>query len=264
MSAIIHENRHQVHPASWWAQFEEGSEKFDAASVIEALSDVITPSIPSALLRRETQIATDRVLLRLNKPASAELAERAGQATARLLATVERLNERATGDDAGTTEAYAMCHVLRGRWAEAAAAVESVLGATPLLKAFVTALRLERFGTDLALRLINAGHAPATAVRCSLAVGRFSWWPSWLHKIVAERALAGTLDEETITALQRCAYAELSPTQARMAQRLINAEPQLVEAAAYRLETLGEHPTAVKLREGDLTSVAFAARLIPV
>ena len=264
MSVITRENRHPGHPASWWAEFEEGSEKLDAASVTEALGDAITPGIRSALLRREAEIATDRVLLHLNRPASPELAERAGQARARLLATVERLNERATGDHPGTTEAYALCLVLQGRWAEAAAAVEAALGARPLLKAFVAALRLERFGADLTLRLLDAGHAPAMAVRCSLAIGRYGWWPSWLLKIVTERAQAGLLDAETLTALQRCAYAELSPTQARMAQRLINAEPQLVEATAYRLETLGEHPTAARLRKGDLTTIAFAARLIPV
>lgn len=264
MSAIIRENRQPVHPASWWAQFEEGSEKFDAASVTEALGDVITPRIRSALLRREAEIATDRVVLYLNRPASEERAERASQATARLLATVKRLNERATGDHPGTTEAYAVCLVLQGRWAEAATAVEPVLGTAPLLRAFVAALRLERFGTDLTLRLLDAGQSPAMAVECSLAIGRYGWWPSWLLKIVTERAQAGMLDAETITALQRCAYAELSPTQARMAQRLINAEPQLVEAAAYRLETLGEHPTAARLRKGDLTTIAFAARLIPV
>ena len=49
-----------------------------------------------------------------------------------------------------------------------------------------------------------------------------------------------------------------------MAKRLINAEPQLIEATAARLENLGEHPAARLLREGDLGTVAFAARLIPV
>jgi hypothetical protein len=232
--------------------------------VTEALGQVIIPSIRSALLRREAEIAADRVLAHLNKPANPALAERAETTIARLAHTVERLNERAMGDDAGTGGAYALCLVLQGRWAEAAAVLEPVLGAAPLLEAFVSALRLERFGTELTLRLLDAGHTPATAVRCGLAVGRYGWWPAWLRKVVAERALAGALDAETIAALQRCAYAELSPTQARMAQRLINAEPQLVEAAAYRLETLGELPTASRLREGDLSTIAFAARLIPV
>src|SRR5207244_3790313 len=127
--------------------------------------------------------------------------------------------------------------VLHGRWAYAAAEIEPVLGTTALLKAFVAALHLENFGVDIAMRLLNAGHSPATAVRSSVALGRYSWWPSWLLKLVTERVLAG---------------------------RLINAEPMLVEATASRLEALGEHPTAVKLRRGDVTTVAFAARLIPV
>ncbi|MFD0516644.1 hypothetical protein [Paractinoplanes durhamensis] len=76
--------------------------------------------------------------------------------------------------------------------------------------------------------------------------------------------LAGTLDNDTIAALKECAFAGLTPTQARMAKRLFNAEPQLVEATASRLENLGEHPAAIKLRRGDVATVAFAARLIPV
>src|SRR5882724_7615996 len=114
------------HPASWWAQFEEGAERFDAASVTEALGQVIIPSIRSALLRREAEIAADRVLAHLNKPANPALAERAETTIARLGHTVERLNERAMGDDAGTDGAYALCLVLQGRWAEAAAVLEPV------------------------------------------------------------------------------------------------------------------------------------------
>jgi hypothetical protein len=102
------------------------------------------------------------------------------------------------------------------------------------------------------------------AVHSGLVVGKYGWWPTWLLKIVTERALAGTLDSETITALDQCAYAELSPAQARMARRLLNGEANLVEASAYRLETLGEPQAAAKLREGDLTAVALAARLIPL
>ena len=254
---------HPQHPASWWAQFEEYAEKFDRASMTEALGDEIIARIPSMLLRREAEIAADTVLRYLNRPASPELAERAAQATARLTATVERLTERATGD-AGTTEVYALCHLLRGHWAQAASEVEPVLGTTRLVRAVVSALRLEAFAADLAVRLLSAGHPPAAAVRASRAVGRYSWWPKWLLTIVAERVMEGTLDSETVAALQRCAYAELSPSQARMAKRLIAAEPQLVEATAYRLETLGEHPAAHRLRQGDLETVAFAARLIPV
>lgn len=264
MNAIVSEIGYARHPESWWAEFEETCDRFDAASVTEALADVIIPRIPSLLLRREGEIAADTVLRNLNKPSSAELAERAATAAARLVATVERINERSFGDDAGTAEAYALCRVLQGRWARAAAEIEASLSTTPLLNAFVEALRLETFGTELALRLLNAGHAPATAVRSSVALGRYGWWPAWLLDVVTERVVAGTMDAETIAALKHCAYAGLSPTQARMARRLIDAEPQLVEVTAARLETLGEHPAAVKLRRGDIATVAFAARLIPV
>jgi hypothetical protein len=256
--------RHLGHPASWWAQFEQCSERLDAASLTDALSDVITPGIPSMLLRREAEIATDIVLRHLNRPTSGELADQAQRVTARLIATVERLADRALGDDSGTTEAYAHCLVLQGRWAEAAAEVEPATGTMPLLRAFVSALRLDGFGSELALRLLKAGQAPAGAVQSCLAIGRYSWWPDWLLRIVTERVLAGTADATTITALQRCAFAELSPTQARMAKRLFDNEPRLVEAAAARLENLGEHPAAHKLRAGDIGTVALAARLIPV
>jgi hypothetical protein len=260
----VSETRFSRHPESWWAEFEQFRDKFDAASVTETLAAAIIPGIPSLLLRREGEIAADTVLRYLNKPSSLELADRAATAAARLVATVERINDRAVGDDAGTGSAYALCHVLHGRWAYAAAEVEPQLGTTKLVKAFVAALHLENFGVELAMRLLNAGHSPATAVRSSIALGRYSWWPGWLLKIVTERVLAGTLDSETIAALKDCAFADLTPTQARMAGRLINAEPMLVEATASRLEALGEHPTAVKLRLGDVTTVAFAARLIPV
>ncbi|WP_433305688.1 hypothetical protein ACQP2F_18755 [Actinoplanes sp. CA-030573] len=252
------------HPASWWAQFGQAAEKFDRASMTEALLDEILPRIPSLLLRREAELAGDVVLRHLNRPASPELAERAEDATTRLIETVGRLTERSTAVNPGTVEAYAVCHLLDGDWAEAAADIEPYSGTAPLFKAVVAALRLEPFGTDVAVRLLKAGHSPAAAIRSSRAVGRYRWWPSWLLTIVTERLVAGTLDVTTVTALQSCAYAGLSPTQARMARRLIAAEPQLVEATASRLEGLGEHPAARRLRDGDLDTIAFAARLIPV
>jgi hypothetical protein len=264
VNTIVSEVRPARHPESWWAEFERARDTFDAASVTETLAAAIIPGIPSLLLRREGELAADTVLRHLNRPASLELADRAATAAARLVATVERIDERSTGDDAGTASAYALCHVLHGRWAYAAAEVEPTLGTVPLLKAFVAALHLENFGVEIAMRLLTAGHCPTAAVRSSVALGRYTWWPAWLLKIVTERVLAGTLDPETIAALKECAYAGLTPTQARLAGRLINAEPMLVEATASRLDALGEHPTAVKLRRGDVTTVAFAARLIPV
>jgi hypothetical protein len=252
------------HPAEWWAQFPAVSEKFDAASITEALADVITPKIPSPLLRREAEIAAEIVVLQLNRPQSEELAARAMKAVHRLVATVERLTERATGEETGTEAAYALCHALSGNWAGAAAEAEPLVGTKALLMAFVKALRLERFDNTLTVRLLRAGQSPQTAVQAGLVVGRYAWWPDWLIKIVTERALAGRLDEETITALDQCAYAELSPAQAKMARRLLNGDATVVDGAALRLETMGEPTAAAKLREGDLTAVALAARLIPL
>ncbi|MBB4742898.1 hypothetical protein BJY16_006357 [Actinoplanes octamycinicus] len=230
----------------------------------EALADVIIPRIGSPLLRREAQIATEIMVRYLNKPASPELAERAGQAVDRLLATVHRLNERSTTDEPAAAEAEALCLVLTGRWAEAAAGVEPYVGTTALLKAFVAALLLDRLDGPLTMRLLEAGQSPAMAVRSGRAIGKYGWWPSWLLKVVTSRALAGTLDEETISALDRCAYAELSPAQARVAQRLLNGDQALIAASAQRLETYGEAGAATRLREGDLSAVALAARLIPL
>ena len=255
--------RHAKHPTAWWAQFNEVSERFDAATVTEGLSDEIIPKIASRLLRREAELAAEVVVRHLRKPAAEELAERARQAVERLVATVERLDERSIGD-AGTTETYALCHALAGRYAEAAAEAEPFVGTQPLLKIFIAALRLERFDSALAIRLLAAGQPPEMAVRSGLAVGRYGWWPAWLLKIVTERALAGTLDDEAITALDQCAYAELSPAQARIARRLLSGDQQLIEATAHRMETEGLPAAAANLREGNLTAVAVAARMVPM
>jgi hypothetical protein len=262
--AVIEHRTHRHHPASWWAQFPAASERLDVAAMTEALADVIIPRISSPLLRREAQIAADVVVRYLNKPASPELAERAGRATDRLLDTVRRLNERAVTDEPAAAEAEALCLVLTGSWAEAAAQVEPFVGTTVLLKAFVAGLLLDRLDIPLTMRLLEAGQSPETAVRSGRAMGKYGWWPTWLLKVVTTRALAGTLDEQTITALDRCAYAELSPAQARFAQRILNGDEPLIDASAQRLETYGEADAAVRLREGDVAAVALAARLIPL
>jgi hypothetical protein len=252
------------HPAAWWAQFSEVSDRFDLAVVTEGMSDLIIPKIASPLLRREAEIAAEVVVRALNKPSSEELAVRARKGTDRLVATVRRLQERSTAGDVGIGEAWALCHALEGRFDEAAAEVEAVVGTVPLMKAFVSALRLERFDMALALRLLKAGQRPDLAVQSGLAAGKYGWWPTWLLTIVTERALAGRLDDETIRALDRCAYAELSPAQARVARRLLNGDAMMIDASADRLAALGEPEAARKLREGDLSAVALAARLIPI
>ncbi|MCO8271157.1 hypothetical protein M1L60_11190 [Actinoplanes sp. TRM 88003] len=251
------------HPPSWWAQFLNATERFDGASVTEGLSDEIMPKITSRLLRREAEIAAEWRVRHLNRPAGGELLERSDKAVDRLEATVARLSERAA-DEEGLAEAYALLDVLRGRYPEGAAGIEPFAGTMPLLRVFVEGMRLERFDMGLAMRLIGAGQTPAAAVRSGLAVGKYGWWPDWLLGVVTERALAGTLDAATITALDQCAYADLSPWQARIARRLLGREEELVEATAQRLESLGAVAAAGKLRGGDLTAVALAARMVPI
>ncbi|WP_430784259.1 hypothetical protein [Actinoplanes sp. G11-F43] len=251
------------HPANWWAQFPEASERFDAAYLTEGLGDLINAKIAAPLLRREAEIAADVVVRHLNKPQSEELAARATEAVERLVATVERLEER-SGELLSLTEAHAICHLLSGRFGEAANAAEEFLKTQQILRVFVGAMRMERFDADLTVKMLASGHNPSAALQSGMVVGKYSWWPSWLIKIVTERAMAGRLDEDTVSALDRCAYAELTPAQSRIARRLLAGEDQLIDASAIRLEGLGEADAAEKLRQGDLTAVALAARLIPV
>jgi hypothetical protein len=214
------------HPASWWAQFQEASERFDTAYLTEGLGDLITAKIASPLLRREAEIAT--------------------------------------GEGFALDEAYTLCHLLQGRYGEAANEAEAFLKTQQILRVFVGALRMERFDGDVAVKMLAAGQSPAAALTSGRIVGKYSWWPNWLLKVITERAMAGELDEETAEALDRCAYAELSPAQSRIARRLLAGEDALIDASAVRLESLGETEAAEKLRKGDLTAVAIAARLIPI
>jgi hypothetical protein len=252
-----------AHPADWWAQFLAVGGHIDPAYLVDGFGDLIERKIEAPLLRREARIATDVVVRYLNRTQSSELEERARAAAGRLAATVARMRERSTGT-ASTVEIGALSHALDGRYAEAAAAAEPFVGTAALQRLFITALRLERFDIPLALRLLAAGRPPAEAVESGTLIGKYSWWPSWLLRIVTERALAGRLDEDTIAALDRCAYAELSPAQARLARRMLSGDAGLIAASAERLETLGEAEAAGRLRNGDLNAVALAARLVPL
>jgi hypothetical protein len=254
----------ETHAPDWWGQFLEVSEHFDRAYLVEGFADLIERTIAAPLLRREARIAADVVVRSLNRPGSAELAEQAGAAAARLASTLQRIDDRSAGDGMSTAEAAALSLALHGRYADAAAEAEPFLGSKALHRLFVTALRLERFDIPLALRLLESGQAPASAVRSGALVGRYSWWPGWLLRIVTQRALAGTLDPDTMAALDRCAYASLSPAQARLARRLLEGDTGLMTTAAERLEALGEREAAGRLRDGDLNAVALAARLVPL
>lgn len=245
----------------WWAQFLEVSDRFDAAYLVEGLSDLVGPYIKAPLLRREAKIAADDVIRHLERPASAERAEQAREAADRLTRTLARIEDHSTGAAISTDEAAIIALALRGEYAAAAAAAQPLVGANKLHRLFVTALRLERFDIPMALRLLEAGQSPAEAVRTGHLLGKYSWWPSWLLRIVTERALAGALDEETIAALDKCAYAELTPIQANLARKLLSGNEGLIDTAAQRLIGLGEPETAARLREGDISAVAVAARL---
>ena len=252
-----------LHTAEWWAQFPEASERFDAAYLVDGLGDLLIRRITMPLLRQEAKLATDVVVRYLNRPASAELAAWASSAASRLARTLERFEERSTGSTS-IAEAAALSLALDGRYADAAAAAEPLAGTMPVLRLFVTALRLEYFDIPLALRLIEAGQTPEQAIRSGFLIGKYSWWPAWLLRVVTERALAGTLDRDTIHALDQCAYADLTPFQARLARRLLDGDTDLIATAAQRLEDLGERDGAERLRRGDLDAVALAARLVPL
>jgi hypothetical protein len=251
------------HTAEWWAQFLTVEGHFDAAYLVEGFGELIDRKIGAPLLRREAKIATEVVVRYLNRTQSPELEERARAAADRLTSTVTRMEQSSTGT-ASTAEAGALAQALQGRYGEAAAAAEPSVGTAALQRLFITALRLERFDIPLALRLLEAGRSPEQAIESGSLIGKYNWWPSWLLRIVTERALAGRLDEDTIAALDRCAYAELSPAQARLARRLLSGDAGLIATSAERLETLGEAEAAGRLRNGDLNAVALAARLVPL
>lgn len=249
------------HPRGWWAQFPLASERFDAAYVVEGLGDLIEVHVKAPLLRQEVKIAMEVVIRHLHRRSSAELVVRAEAARERLATTLDRIEQR-SGGGISTVEAAAVLLALRGDCPGAAAAAEPFVEFHSLLRLFVTALRLERFDIPLTMRLIERGQQPVEAIRAGYLLGRYSWWPSWLLHVVTERALAGTLDEATIEALDKCAYAALSPTQASLARKLLNGDPALIATAAQRLAQMGEEDAGRRLREGDLNTVALAARMI--
>lgn len=251
------------HPEEWWAQFLVLSERFDAAYAVEELGDLIAPQITNTLLRREVETATATVTRHLSRPSNPDLVEYAEAAVARLTATLDRIIERSMGTTS-TAEAEAMCTALKGHYAAAAAEVEPVVGTMPLLRLFVTALRLSQFDIKLTTKLLDAGQSPAAAVHSGALVGKYRWWPGWLLRIITDHALAGTLEDDLVAALDNCAYASLSPLQAHLARKLLSADPQLLVEAAHRLEGMGESAAADRLRQGDLNAVALAARLMSV
>ncbi|SNR82986.1 hypothetical protein SAMN06264365_10648 [Actinoplanes regularis] len=253
----------QQQPVAWWDQFQQASEKFDLAIITESLGSEISRKISAPLLRREVEAALELRVRHLNKPQAKELAERSASSVERLVATVARI-EKTSGEDVVLHEERAAILLLEGKPGEAAHEAQEFLKVEPMLQCFMSALRLEKFDSNLAVKLLIAGQEPAKALRSGQVVGQYAWWPSWLLKVVTERAMADALDEATANALGQLAYAELSPAQAGFARRLLAGEAALIEASALRLEAYGDPGAAEKLREGDLITIALAARIIPV
>ncbi|GIF09748.1 hypothetical protein [Actinoplanes siamensis] len=252
-----------THPVDWWRQFQTASERFDEAILTTGLTELLLPKITSQLLQREADIAADVTILYRNKPASEGIRDRYEGARNRLRETISRLEERDV-DRAVLLEAEAVCWVIDGDYARAAAEVEPRVGGVVLLRVFVAALRVAHLDVNVTAQLLNSGRTPAEAIYAGKIVGKYGYWPDWLRDLVVEHAQAGTLTDEFVAALDLCAFATLRSTQARLARQLLRREPAAIRSAARILEAVGEADIAVRLREGDMGAVAFAARFASV
>ena len=98
-------------------------------------------------------------------------------------------------------------------------------------------------------------------MRAGRALGTYRWWPEWLRSVATDLAVQGRLDSETITSIDRCAFAELNVLQARMARRLIGGDTELAGVVASRLTSIGRADAAEALLRGDLEAIAMASKL---
>jgi len=257
------EARSSAHPADWWRQFETASDKFDAAILTTGLTEMLLPKITSQLLQREADIAAGVAILYRNKPNSEGLRDRYDSARNRLRETIDRLAAREV-DPAALVEAEVVLWVIDGDYARAAAEIEPRAGAVVLLRIFVSALRVAHLDVSVTAQLLNGGRTPAEAIFAGKIVGKYGYWPDWLRDLVVEHAMAGTLTDDYVAALDLCAFATLRSTQSRLARQLLRGEPAAVNSAARTLEAIGETEIAARLREGDVGAVAFAARFASV
>jgi hypothetical protein len=248
-----------THPPEWWDRVLSLCGTFDDAVATERLADLILPHIAGRMLRREADLAVGKVVWYLNRRTSAQLGATAAKVTERLEALLERRRDSNRVD--GVREALAICSLLRQRYGVAASEVESVVGMPKLLDAVFAALRSSQFDGAITIELLRRGQEPEDAVRIGLALGTYGWWPAWLRSVTTELALDGRLDSATITALDRCAFAELTPIQARMARKLIGGDDALASLAASRLASLGKPEAAEALLRGDLEAIAMASKL---
>ncbi|GAA2710952.1 hypothetical protein [Actinoplanes palleronii] len=263
MSAQAPEAHPGTHDVGWWEQFESASGRFDAAILTTGLTELLLPKITSQLLQREAIIAADIAIMYRNKPNSEGLRDRYDAAAHRLRETIGRLADR---DIERTTllEAEAVSWVIDGDFAHAAAEIEARVGTVVLLRVFVAALRVAHLDVNVTAQLLNGGRTPAESIYAGKILGKYGYWPDWLHNLVVEHAMAGTLTDEFVAALDLCAFATLRSTQARLARQLLRQEPEAINNAARTLETIGEIEIAARLREGDMGAVAFAARFASV
>lgn len=243
------------HPASWWAQLLATSERFDAAYFVEELANLLIPEITNPLVRREVELAVATSNRHLLRPGNEEFADDADAGRERLASTLERL-----GSD--IPQAEVLRSAVWERYAEAAAGAERLIGSATMLHLAVTSLRFERFDTPIVVRMLNAGRRPADAIKAGRMLGRYGWWPKWVYELGTEFALAGRLDDKIVAALDRCAYAPLSTAQTHIARRLFSGDITVLAAAVSQLENMGEYTAADALREGDLTAIALAAKLM--
>jgi hypothetical protein len=247
------------HGPEWWDRLMHASGPFDDAVATERLAELILPRIPHRMMRREAELAVNRVVWYLIKQ-TPDLRATATRVTERLEALLLRRRDR-DNDGPGVAEGEAICQLLRQRYGQAAASAEPTVGLEKLLHAIFASVRSTNLHIAFTIDLLKRGQEPEQAIRSGLALGVYRWWPGWLRTAATELAVAGRLDEEAITALDRCAFAELNPLQARMARKLMSGDSDLASQAASRLVSLGKPDAAQALLRGDLEAIAMASKL---
>lgn len=247
------------HPPEWWDRLLSACGPFDDAVATERLAELILPQISRRMMRREAELAVNRVVWSLIQQ-TPELRATALKVTERL--EVLLLRRRNQGDEEdGVSGGEAICRLLRQQYGEAVAAAEAAVGMEKLLHAIFASVRSSTLHVPFTVELLKRGQEPEPAIRAGLALGVYRWWPTWLRTVATDLALAGRLDEETITALDRVGFAELNPAQAKMARKLIAGDAGLASVAASRLMSLGKADAAAALLQGDIEAIAIASKL---
>lgn len=248
------------HPPEWWDGLLHACGPFDDAVATERLAELILPQIPKRMVRREAELAVNRVVSYLIKQ-TPDLRATALRVTERLETLLLRRRHHGADDEPGVREGEAICRLLRQRYGDAAAAAEGTVGMENLLRAVFASVRSSTLHTAFTIELLKRGQEPEPAIRAGLALGTYRWWPTWLRTVASDLALADRLDEESIMALDRVAFAELNPLQARMARKLIGGDAELAGVAASRLMALGKADAAAALLQGDIEAIALASKL---